>query len=67
MDWKPIETAPKDGTRILGWDGRDMAVVCWDEELAHTEAPSLWAHCNRFATDALAATHWMPLPDPPTA
>lgn len=31
MNWQPIETAPKDGTPILGYgvDGELMAVVYW--------------------------------------
>lgn len=33
-DWQPIETAPKDGTRVLLWDGaREVAVSgCWHHE-----------------------------------
>lgn len=29
MDWQLIDTAPKDGTVILAWDGYDMATVKW--------------------------------------
>lgn len=63
--WQPIETAPKDGTYILAWDGFGYGVVCWDPDLAGTEAPSQWALYNRFATDALVPTHWQPLPASP--
>jgi hypothetical protein len=65
MEWKTIESAPRDGTDILAWDGETLTVVCWDESLKATDAPSCWALYNRFATDAVEPTHWMPLPDPP--
>lgn len=36
MDWKDIETAPKDGTRVLLWAGFpntwDVAVCFWDKD-----------------------------------
>ena len=64
-EWQPIETAPKDGTLILGW---------W------TIAGSAYApHVVRFVADAPEGpnwfddygapfsepTHWMPLPPAP--
>jgi hypothetical protein len=29
MRWRRIDSAPKDGTQILGWDGASMYVVRW--------------------------------------
>lgn len=60
--WQPIETAPKDGTFILGWHpalswphGR-QDVVAWDETHLH------WTDgCFEVSWP----THWMPLPEPP--
>ena len=62
--WQPIETAPKDGTRILAYApdsllGPTQAVIYWWElgdEIA------LW--CGADETP-FRATHWMPLPEPP--
>ncbi len=62
MEWRPIRTAPKDGSWILlyhryarigdwYWDGTEWTddVLTWGED----------------EKDGLGPTHWMPLPDPP--
>lgn len=62
-EWMPIETAPKDGTRVLLYRGgfaESMAVA--------------WFSCMEFNDDCWIPmngsvfpepTHWMPLPEPP--
>jgi hypothetical protein len=63
MTWRPIETAPKDGTQILGlWvsylDGQLMQPsygVVWNEGGSWLEAYD----------EVSQPTHWMPLPEPP--
>lgn len=70
MEWQPIETAPKDGTPVLlTIAGRplepDEDAHCavgrwsddaWGEEDWCMDAGDFWS----------GATHWMPLPEPPT-
>jgi hypothetical protein len=66
LEWQRIETAPKDGTALLGYFGStageeppDMAVTKFNAESdawISTEVPF-----EEFDTP----THWMPLPDPP--
>jgi hypothetical protein len=74
-EWKPIDSAPKDGTRVLlatksGWTstGRwtEDAMIWEGEEHPH------WIHfeCDDFyysvhLVDADEPTHWMRLPEPP--
>jgi hypothetical protein len=61
-EWKPIETAPKDGTDVLAiWDvpGRlkPYGVVWWED--------GSW-HEYDIENEVSDPTHWMPLPEPPS-
>lgn len=57
--WRPIETAPKDGTRVLGWTtytlGR-MVVAKSHGDIHGWTMPGI---------GGLTLTHWMPLPKAP--
>ena len=67
MTWQPIETAPKDGTRVLIYQPAGMWRSCnrgaridlayWHQP-GNAEKPGFWMPTSR-------PTHWMPLPDPP--
>ena len=67
QEWRKIETAPKDGTRMLLWprillDGRAprIAIGHWHQP-ANDAASGFW-----IGPDApRSPTHWMALPDPP--
>jgi hypothetical protein len=79
MMWRPIETAPKDGTRVLlywpsyaydeGDDGEPLIDIGW-----YTENPrGPWRYftntgeqdCYGLADSSHQPTHWMPLPPSP--
>ncbi len=62
--WLPIETAPKDGERILGCyvKHREVFIVRWSTKL----------HDPQWIADAIlfpipTPTHWMPLPKAPAS
>lgn len=62
--WRPIDTAPKDGTEILAyWSGSGTMRVLYyaDQE---SELGMRWADENDYWS---SPTHWTPLPNPPEA
>ena len=84
--WRPIETAPKDGTSILLHCSRyfrdeSPALECddvntvvaswWEREEPNADGElGDWICYMDLPMDPLCPfepTHWMPLPDPPSA
>lgn len=70
-DWRPIETAPKDGRALLAWNGNPLNyvwMVCWAEE-GGWFIPSCGrdgqTHGGYFSSPQFSPTHWKPLPEPP--
>jgi len=67
--WQPIETALKDGSEVLIWNGEDVIIGYWDGESFVTCCG--WTHIaliEGFKEDIEifpVPTHWMPLPAPP--
>ncbi len=70
VSWQPIETAPRDGTRVLlWWDGDFAPVAHWEPDgWAYHMTMNWMADRGCVIADALLGyepTHWMPLPEPP--
>lgn len=68
-EWQPIETAPKDGSRVLAYqpDGRWQSKrTCRGEtiELVYWHQPGNPDSAG-FWMPSIRPTHWMPLPEPP--
>ena len=55
--WEPIETAPKDGTWIQGWDSNSNKFLGYVSITGY----DFWTDGN----DTVFPTHWQPLPNPP--
>lgn len=80
MDWQPIETAPKDGTVVLIYQGKEECCCATAKyvDTSHKELEvvgqkgkkviSEWVEYTSGYWDAdgfYDPTHWMPLPEPP--
>ena len=77
-EWQPIETAPKDGTRVMLWRGvtpfgdwAEMIVAEWHLGAWRWPSEKLSTH-GEWTEDEImdgfccnAAINWQPLPPPP--
>ena len=61
-EWKPIESAPKDGTRVLLWNEKFTA-PCSGQFYGFDD----WKMDSDIPPFAFQPTHWMPLPPAPTS
>jgi hypothetical protein len=61
--WRPIETAPKDGTKIILWWNGTVLEGYWLDN-SKTIAPwSGWKYCDqRFPWPRVGPTMWHPMP-----
>jgi hypothetical protein len=61
VKWEPIDSAPKDGSSILGYADSSFAVVEWYRGgWWSLSEPGAYAEDSEWNP-----THWMPLPEPP--
>jgi len=70
MDWQPIETAPKDGTRVLLYCAKASTQTKWRQGMQavdywRTRENAGFEGWGKFNKSHFPATHWMPLPEPP--
>ena len=69
-DWQPIETAPQDGTMVLYWAAHNRSGCFVGNQPPRCRA-GLWhlildEWAGTSDSRAYEATHWKPLPAPPT-
>src|SRR5262249_3583868 len=69
MAWQPISTAPKDGSLVLTWDGKEYGFAFWnpssDPDRSGSDNPEYfpgWEEPDNPGFVAHHLTHWMPLP-----
>ena len=63
--WQPIETAPRDGTAILGCCGWEIEVTAFQKGTERYQRKEAWVVANDdegYAQD-FKPTHWLPLPN----
>lgn len=64
-EWQPLETAPRDGTKIDLWhptNGRFVNAF-WCKQTYTLHEP--WGWSSQQLGRITGVTHWMPLPRPP--
>lgn len=64
-EWMPIESAPRDGRRILGWNKWEGALVFEPYQYGSNGKFDGWRVPYDDENYAAFPTHWMPLPEPP--
>lgn len=68
MEWRTIDSAPKDGTSILvcvthnTWDG-EWETIQWVDWAR--DGVAIWPNYQHRIDIPFPPTHWMPLPNPP--
>lgn len=58
--WKPIESAPQDGSWFWAWSLSQLAVI----KVQYRQKERFWYDTNHCSREV---THWMPLPTPPAS
>lgn len=65
-EWKPIETAPKDGSKVLLWWSDRVVYGAWLDNSKTAVPWAGWRPPSMEVRPRGQPTYWMPLPAPPT-
>lgn len=71
QSWRPIKTAPRDGTKILALDSRKCmedephALAWWSDRVYEWEKPNRGVWRNSSSFTEFKPSHWQPIPAPP--
>jgi hypothetical protein len=67
IEWMPIETAPKDGTKFLAAQGKDIETTAWRHLnlIMRNDGKDVEVYGFVAKYSQWWPTHWMPLPTPP--
>ena len=68
-DWRPIDTAPKDGTSVLVYwtDGMTdgyASIAFYDDGISGEDSIGWWSYRNSVGQEQVAPTHWLPFEPP---
>jgi hypothetical protein len=63
-EWRPIETAPKDGTMFIIFQAEEDGDH-WFDLVSWSETENDWID-DGGTLSCDGPTHWMPLPEPPS-
>lgn len=71
IQWVSIDSAPKDGTPILVWDGYNQTVARWGHDDLWDNEPKMWIYGECFGeynvyNTIYSPSHWSPLPEAPS-
>lgn len=69
-EWRPIETAPRDGqTRLIlgAWSATGSTITILALEPLTSRQGDVWRPRAVYGFSIFYPTHWMPLPEPPAA
>jgi len=67
MEWQTIDTAPKDGTRVLtSYKGVDVKVNYFNSHVGIARGYRLGREAWWFSDQDKQPTHWLQFPKPPS-
>jgi hypothetical protein len=65
-DFRPIETAPHDGSTIGAWSAREPAlirIVRWGHHLGNRKVAPSWVTITKGVSVTNSPTHWVSVPN----